>query len=551
MMRFAFSITPDELVATLAGCGTSSATAKILVDPLGVIFDSRTGAPIAGARVTLIDAATGAPARVFDFDGVTPAPSTVVTGADGAFRFPSVNPGNYRLDIVAPQGYFAPSKVPPTMLPTGRFIDPSGSYGGEFSVTVAGGPIRLDVPLDGPQGTGLFLQKAALVRDAEIGGTVEYALTLKNVSGAAMTGAVIRDTLPRGFSFVKGTARRDAATSEASATALPDPTTESDRTLVFSVGDLAVGSQRTIRYRVRIGAGSVEGRAINRARASGATPIQNFESNEATAEVRVRGGVFTTRAILIGKIWIDTNRNQTQERDEVAVPGVRVFLENGNYAVSDRDGKYSIYGALPLTHIVKVDAATLPSGAVLEQLTTMHAKSGRTAFADLKNGEMQKVDFALINATEEVTAEVARRVQAGDPNVPELDARLRVGLPVAPQIVRSNDTINRSGPASGTLSGNGIALDGTLNTSKTVLNPIERERDGAKRNPHPSPLPSGEGDAPVVAPAQIDSLKRRTASQGPLDGNLGPVPSPRFRLAANRSKRKFKTRQTAIWRFWV
>ena len=67
----------DILVARLNGCGTVDAIARILVDPLGIVYDARTNLPLAGARVTLINVATGQPAQVFDFDGVTPRPSSV------------------------------------------------------------------------------------------------------------------------------------------------------------------------------------------------------------------------------------------------------------------------------------------------------------------------------------------------------------------------------------------------------------------------------------------------------------------------------------------
>ena len=59
----------------------------VLVDPFGLVFDSETGEPINGARVTLVDAATGQPATVFAEDGVTAWPSSVISGepiTDGA-----------------------------------------------------------------------------------------------------------------------------------------------------------------------------------------------------------------------------------------------------------------------------------------------------------------------------------------------------------------------------------------------------------------------------------------------------------------------------------
>ena len=36
---------------------------QVLADPFGVVFDSETGQPVSGARVTIVDAATGAPAK--------------------------------------------------------------------------------------------------------------------------------------------------------------------------------------------------------------------------------------------------------------------------------------------------------------------------------------------------------------------------------------------------------------------------------------------------------------------------------------------------------
>ena len=65
---------------------TASATA--LLDPGFVVFSSLSGAPVDGARVTLLDAATGAAAEVFAGDGTSAFPASVVsgdaaTGADG------------------------------------------------------------------------------------------------------------------------------------------------------------------------------------------------------------------------------------------------------------------------------------------------------------------------------------------------------------------------------------------------------------------------------------------------------------------------------------
>ncbi len=107
-----------------------SSTASLLIDPEGYVFDSRTGDLINGATITLIDEATGAPAtRVFGDDGVSAYPidrhqrrhgdrrrRRGLSLPRGNFRFPLSPAGRYRLRIVPPDGYSAPSVVSPAAL---------------------------------------------------------------------------------------------------------------------------------------------------------------------------------------------------------------------------------------------------------------------------------------------------------------------------------------------------------------------------------------------------------------------------------------------------
>lgn len=140
-----------------------SVTASALVDPLGIVFDSASGRPVDGALVTLIDNATGQPARVFGDDGVSAYPSTVTSGggaADasgsaydfgpGLFRFPFVAAGDYRLEILPPNRFAFPSVVSDPVLqalPNAPYSLSGGSRGDPFNVPV-GPAVRVDVPLD-------------------------------------------------------------------------------------------------------------------------------------------------------------------------------------------------------------------------------------------------------------------------------------------------------------------------------------------------------------------------------------------------------------------
>ncbi|MFM9936843.1 MAG: hypothetical protein ACKVOL_11675, partial [Novosphingobium sp.] len=140
----------------------------VLADPYGLVFDSEDGAPIDGARVTLVDVATGQPARVFGEDGLTPWPSTITTGSqvvDGAgntwqmppgeYRFPLAALGTYRLVVVPPDPYTAPSALTPknfaglTRPDGGELVILPASYGGPVTLSTPA-PVRVDIPVDRP-----------------------------------------------------------------------------------------------------------------------------------------------------------------------------------------------------------------------------------------------------------------------------------------------------------------------------------------------------------------------------------------------------------------
>jgi hypothetical protein len=151
-------------------------------------------------------------------------------------------------------------------------------------------------------------------------------------------------------------------------------------------------------YRVRMGAGSLSGNGINTAQAgSGAV-----SSNISSVRVQVVGGVFSNKAYVIGKVFADCSRDGVQDAGEPGIPGVRIYLEDGTYAVTDEEGKYSFYGLEPRTHVAKVDNITLPAGATLAVLNNRNAFDGGSRFVDTINGELHKADFAIAECTPDI-----------------------------------------------------------------------------------------------------------------------------------------------------
>lgn len=399
----------DRLTVRVAGCNNEVLETTVLIDPFGVVFDSRTNQPVAGATVRLIDVSgdgnggnAGGPARVFLADGVTPAPASVVTGADGRYAFPLVAQSTYRLQVTPPAGFNFPSQLPPALMPEGRAIQVSGSYGGNFPVNLATGAVNIDIPLDDVSGSGLFVEKTASRTVAEIAEFIDYSVRVKNDSGATLYGVTLRDTLPRGFLYERGSARLDGA-------ALADPAGGAGPALDFSIGTMNDGAEMRLSYRVKIGAGAMQGDGVNRAQAVSAAPFSKV-SNVSAVKVRVEGGVFDDRGFVLGKVFADCNGNGVPDAGEPGVPGVRLYLENGDFAVSDGAGRYHFYGLAPRTHVLKADRTSLPPGARLIETSQRNAGDAGSLFVDLKNGELHRADFALSGCAPEVLAVIRARM---------------------------------------------------------------------------------------------------------------------------------------------
>lgn len=401
----------DNLEAWVVGCKDSgTAMDALLIDPRGVVFDSVTNEVVAGATVTLIDVTgagngghPGSPAVVFDFDGETSAPSTVVTGADGVFSFPLVASSTYRLDIRPPGDYVYPSTVPQAQLPSTRVINELGSFAGAFPVNEDTGLVLVDVPLDSPP-TGLYVEKRAGRQRADIGESLAYTVTMGNVSGLDLTKLTLTDTLPPGFTYVSGSAKLDDVR-------VADPSGGKGPTLVFAIDSLRDSQTRTLTYRVSIGPGALEGDATNRAILRSASPARKH-SNVASSKIDVQGGVFDDRAYVLGKVFADCNANGVQDSGEHGVPRVRIYMEDGSFVITDGEGKYSFYGVTPRTHVLKVDSTTLPDNVQLAAISHRNAGTGDSRFIDVKKSELHRADFATAGCSPSLAAEIAMRQDA-------------------------------------------------------------------------------------------------------------------------------------------
>lgn len=387
----------------------------VLIDPYGIVFDAQTGKPVAGATVTLVDEFDRPVADnvAFELDRVTGELKSIsakqVTNENGEFVYPLVKTGSYKLIVdtstIPGQEYSFVSNqvIYPISSFNGKEVHAEWSYGGKFTLTSDSPALNIDIPIDpkASSKTGLVVQKTARDQSVELGDFTNYTITVTNQGSIEAPNVQLQDTLPRGFSYVPNTTRVDGKK-------VADPLGGKGPYLTLGLGSLAANTAKKIEYRVQIGPNALNGDGINRARA---VDGRGESSNEAQAKVKVRPGIFSSEAFIVGKVYTDCNRNGMQDAGELGVPGVRIFMEDGTYVVTDREGKYDFYGVSPKTHVLKVDRTTVPAGAEMVIQSNRHAGDPESRFVDTKRGELHRADFAIADHAEVCSAPLIEKIE--------------------------------------------------------------------------------------------------------------------------------------------
>ncbi|MBO9644320.1 MAG: DUF11 domain-containing protein, partial [Pseudacidovorax sp.] len=481
----------------VAGANAATATG-LLVDPQGTVYDAVSRNPIAGALVTIrrqscdggtagsitADQVLGGNSGLYTFnpDGTM----SMTTGADGTWQFywlapPVSGKCTYTLAVTPPanSGYLYPSQRIPAQ--SGTFsscgavtpnaMSPKEGEPTTWYTSLASGfnadgsacdVVHNHIPLDPGLVNGLLLSKAASRKQVDFGDFLDYALTVTNKTGFPVQGVNFTDTLPAGFAYVPNSSRFNG-------NVIANPGGGVGPALSWQIPDaqLAPDQSVMVRYRVRVGVGArISGNATNRAQAS----AKGYVSNTAENTVQVNGGVFSDEAFAFGKVYMDCKRDRQQEgEDEPGVPGVRLWLEDGTNVVTDGEGRWSLYGLKPLTHVLRLDETTLPVGATVELQDNRNAGTPTSRFVDLKKGEFHKANFPLQGCDNADTQKdvQARRKAAAKNLDSELAGALRNRLDPQGQVIVATDT--RGMPAAGQINGSGTGAGASITATTGPL----------------------------------------------------------------------------------
>ena len=400
----AFTNNLQQITDIVVPSGSNLQNLNLLIGPNGVVYNSMTRAPIAGASLTMLRAGTPLPASCFD----DPAQQNQITLAAGYYRF-DINfsdpacpaGGSYLIQVTAPGATYGAgeSKVIPATsdAATAAFSVPAcpGTVNdalpavpyceaqvSEFAPPAslaarsAGTRYYLNLGLDGSQVPGssqifnnhipldpqlsgsIAITKTTPMRDVTVGQLVPYVITASNLASLQLTGVNIVDRMPAGFTYVKGSAQLDGVPTEPTVAGL---------VLTWSNLTIATNQVRTLKLLLAVGAGVTQGQYVNGAQAMNSISGSAL-SGQATATVQVAPDPTFDCTDVYGKVFNDLNRNGVQDEGEPGLAGVRVVTPQGLVAKTDQYGRYHITCAIipdenrGSNFVLKLDDRSLPTG---------------------------------------------------------------------------------------------------------------------------------------------------------------------------------------------
>ncbi|RYD94616.1 MAG: DUF11 domain-containing protein, partial [Sphingomonadales bacterium] len=354
----------------------------------GFMFNVRTGEPVNGVEVQLLDAVGAVIETAMSGPSQEKRSAALkVAVADppgpGEYRFGPTLQGVHRLNFIPPPGWRIALNA--TQASISGFVNPEGqpivlgpgSFGRQFDI-VYSGDVAIDVPLE-PDLPRLRVSMTASVSEVSEGDTVGYSVTIANdAAGGPAQGVMMRVNLPRGFRLVN-----DSVVSG-------DPRLSGDgESMEIALDDIPAGGTATITYRLRVTANARSGAAdsvVNVSAAGMAVPAT------ATNSIKVRSAFADQRVTIMGRVEAGVCGGE-----RVGLAAVRVVLENGAWVLTDRAGLYHFEGVRPGIHVAQIDVASLPKGStpLLCRDDVRTSGSAISQFVDAAGGAIVQVDFVV------------------------------------------------------------------------------------------------------------------------------------------------------------
>jgi uncharacterized repeat protein (TIGR01451 family) len=422
------------LSAVKVGDGEAN-TRDIVIDPTGIVYNSKSGEPVANVRALLYyDKTNTLSAGKLVPEGLLGnGQQGQVTDASGFYKFdmPAGHVYEIKLEPLSSSMQFPSTVVPPNPALAKVGADNEVVANDSPQLTSQGSDLTYFLRHKvASQSDELFnnhiavdsisslirLEKRADRRRASLGDLLTYTITVENRSSRDFTSTGsrvgIEDILPRGLRMIKSSVRRirrirsgqTCLGNEVSASDVDGAAVCLDKTdggkgngRVIRFGPFPLGSGELVRlvYQVAVGLDTRQGVYRN---------IAVLKDNGFAAELSNRDEALVTvepdpdfdQGFLFGKVFCDLDGDGRQGKGDLGIAGARVYLDNGTYSVTDSAGKYHLRDIDPGLRLVKLDTNSLRPGSVLTTDESRVVQFTRGLPAKVNFGSSCKTNWIMV-----------------------------------------------------------------------------------------------------------------------------------------------------------
>jgi hypothetical protein len=157
-----------------------------------------------------------------------------------------------------------------------------------------------------------------------------------------------------------------------------------------------------VQFTAIVTATATPGQLVNTVGASGkagslTTPV-TADGNIAAAAVKIVPSIFDDRTVIVGRVYFDVNNNDNYENGtDKPIPGARVYLNDGRYATTDAEGRYSFPDVRQGSYAVRLDPVTVPYS--VKPVPDDQGQPGTRAVRTPPGGGIINEDFLLQEPT--------------------------------------------------------------------------------------------------------------------------------------------------------
>jgi uncharacterized repeat protein (TIGR01451 family) len=196
---------------------------------------------------------------------------------------------------------------------------------------------------------------------ASVGEFIRYDITLENLGEKDIKDALLVSELSLGLKYKLGAKKRKIDLLKA----------KEKRTITY-IASVDIDAKDSVKNRVYL-------------------LYDKKSSNQSSNEIKIEQD-FDDKSTIIGRIKLDNSESN------ISLSGIKFYLEDGRYTVSDRYGKFHFQDIKPSTHVVSIDPDTLDGRFTLLECKedNLRALGSKTSyFVNTRDSHIKRVTFCL------------------------------------------------------------------------------------------------------------------------------------------------------------